>query len=253
MFVTNDTPSTPTRNDTRHANTSNVSRLMSHDDETVLVKNTTSAIKQPTINHQPLRGIHAPPKNLPSSSKYLWDDDEIVSPPESVNRSINFDKLRQSGSSWPFRFMNEEDDLIFNRRTPVSSPLKSFPFAASASPNAQHLKVAGGALGGSSSPDIFRRRVPLPDLRNIAPAGLGQFDYHLGVSNGSSRIRRNLRNAMTWPLSFIISLTQRCIGNKKRACVFSLLAFIMFGIIVSFTTSSSQPSDCEYIRVITAN
>ncbi len=139
--------------------------------------------------------------------------------------------------------MNEEDDLIFNRRTPVSSPLKSFPFAASASPNAQHLRVAGGAVGDSSSPEIFRRRVPLPALRNIAPAGLGQFDYHLGVSNGSSRIRSVLRNAMTWPLSFLISLAQRCIGNKKRACVFSLMAFIMFGIIVSSTMGSSQPSD----------
>jgi len=168
------------------------------------------------------RGIHAPPQGSTStSSKYLWDDDDDddapLSPPESSSRSINFDQLGQvnSGKSqWPFRFLNEDDELYFNRTnmTPVCSPEGSnHPF-----------KGGGGELNFSGDASYS----PLT-RRNIAPAGLGEFDYHIGITNELSWIRSVWSRFVPWPLSAVRSVFMFI--SKRRIFIVGALIAVVFG------------------------
>ena len=97
------------------------------------------------------------------------------SPPESTNRSIGFDQLRHDSlhkSSWPFRFMNQEEGLLFNnyRKAPGSPP--PILFAKSASPD---IYFRGERSVGRQKDASIKR--------NIAPLGLGEFDYNLSAAN----------------------------------------------------------------------
>lgn len=147
------------------------------------------------------RGLHAPPKHLSQqqindrSSEYLWEATDRISrgsralygneqlqssmsppsPPESTNRSIGFDQLRHDSlnkSSWPFRFMNQEEGLLFNnhRKAPRSPP--PILFAESASPD---IYFRGERSVGRQKDASIKR--------NIAPLGLGEFDYNLSAEN----------------------------------------------------------------------
>ncbi len=183
------------------------------------VKDITSTTKTP-----PPRGLHAPPSNIANSKKYLWEEDEIVSPPESVNRSINFSQLKNNSGSWPFRFLREEDDLIFNRNTAVYSPLKSHNITATASPNAN-----------------LRGRDSSTALRNIAPAGLGQFDYNLGITDKSSQIKHIVSKFASWS-TFTFNYLRICAFRRKGSCIF-ILALLMLGtgsiMLLSISPASS--------------
>lgn len=81
--------------------------------------------------------------------------------------------------------------------------------------------------------------------RNIAPAGLGEFDYHLGITNESSWIKRRFSTLVSWPASALSSLvdttsTAKGTFGRKRTCML-LLALVMLGIgSTTFLAKSSN-------------
>ena len=83
--------------------------------------------------------------------------------------------------------------------------------------------------------------------RNIAPAGLGEFDYHLGITNESSWIKRRFSTLVSWPasaLSTLVDTTSTAKGTfgRKRTCML-LLALVMLGIgSTTFLAKSSNPN-----------
>ena len=165
--------------------------------------------EQGTSTNRLGKGLHAPPLNIGDTNKFIWDHDSVpLSPPESKSRSIDFKQLGSS-SLWPFQFLNE--DLNFNRRSPIAS-----------SPSFHSAKNSGFAYAPTlMSTDSCSTSV----IRNIAPAGLGEYDYHVDPSRKTSRFR----SAWSWIFNSPRSSTRDSSRRKKLL----IALFLVFAIFLS--------------------
>lgn len=72
------------------------------------------------------RGMHAPPVVIANSSRFLWDSDEPLPPPESSSRSISFQDLPgRRCSNLSVSSFCKDTNLIFNNHSPYVSKTKA--------------------------------------------------------------------------------------------------------------------------------
>lgn len=155
-------------------------------------------------------GFHIAPRNIDHANQFIWDHDSApISPPESLSRSIDFNQLGSGSSKWPFQFLNE--DLNFNQRSPVTlSPIPRSPKGSSVRSTSTMMSM------DSCSTTV---------IRNIAPAGLGQYDYHLGIPRETSWFRSS------WSRLFNNSRSSTDVTSKRRNMLIGI--FLLLAIFSS--------------------